>query len=309
MPGTTVTDVFEWQRVASEAFVPLLCSADEPGFVAHLENLALSGGVSVSHVRTGPLRIERPERLARQDTGNDILMSIQLHSTGAVLQHGREASLSPGTAAIYESNRPYLLDQPDPGQELLVVRVPRGALGLPDRMVSELCGRRIDQSVPGMSAFLGYLRGLMATQNAVGVEGLAALGPLSSELLTFALRAFAQAGHSGWDSDRALLEAARQKILQELADPGLNVERLAQAANVSVRKLHAVFTAAGQTPGSEIRRLRMNKAIGLLATRPHSGQSIASIALACGFRDASTFTRAFTREFGCTPTQWVDNPT
>ncbi|MET1087460.1 MAG: AraC family transcriptional regulator [Arthrobacter sp.] len=31
---------------------------------------------------------------------------------------------------------------------------------------------------------------------------------------------------------------------------------------------------------------------------------MASIAIACGFRDTSTFVRAFTRVYQCTPTQW-----
>lgn len=304
MTDVTVTDVSAWQDVVSRAFVPLLCTAPEIGFVAHLESVALSGGVSLTRVQSGPLRVERPERLARRDDGDDVLMSLQLQSTGAVQQHGRTAVLVPGTAALYEINHPYLLDQPQSGQDLIVLRVPRRLLGLKDRIVADLCGRTIGPSVPGMAAFAGYAAGLMASRGTMEDRARVELGHISTDLLSLALRSFAALQQASWSDDEALLESAKRYIRQYLADPDLSVERLASAENVSVRKLHEVFAAVGETPAAYVRRRRMERAEALLTARASTRQSVGSIATACGFRDTSTFTRAFTRAYQCTPSQW-----
>jgi len=304
MTDVTVTDVLAWQDAASRAFVPLLCTAPGPGFVAHLESVSLSGGVSLARVQSGPLLVERPARLARRNDGDDILMSLQLESTGAVLQHGRTAVLVPGTAALYETNHPYLLDQPQSGQDLIVLRVPRRLLGLRDRLLTDLCGRTIDQSVPGMAAFTGYAAGLVAGRGHMDQRVRVELGHISADLLSLALRSFAGLQQSSQSDDETLLESAKDHIRQHLADPDLTVERLATAQNVSVRKLHELFAAIGETPGAYVRRRRMERATALLAARQETRQGVGSIAIACGFRDTSTFVRAFTRVYQCTPTQW-----
>lgn len=305
MTDITVTDVLAWQDAASRAFVPLLCTASGPGFVAHLESVPLSDGVSLAHVRSGPLRVERTERLARQSDGDDLLMSLQLQSSGAVHQHGRTAALVPGTAALYEINRPYLLEQPESGQDLIVLRVRREQLGLKSRFVSDLCGRTIDQSVPGMAAFTGYVAGLVTGRAYMDGRARRELGHISTDLLSLALRSFAGLQQNAWDDDQTLLESAKAHIRQNLADPDLSVEQLARAHNVSVRKLHAIFSATGITPGAYIRRLRLERAAALIAARAQTHQSVGAIAAACGFRDTSTFTRAFTRAYDRTPTQWA----
>jgi AraC-like DNA-binding protein len=248
--------------------------------------------------------VERTERLARRNDGDDVLVSLQLQSTGAVLQHGRTAVLAPGTAALYEINHPYLLDQPQTGQDLIVLRVPRRLLGLKDKVVGDLCGRTIDQSVPGMAAFAGYAVGVVAGRRHMDRRAIAELGHISADLLSLAIRSFAglQRGKGG---DAILLESAKGHIRQHLADPHLSVERLASSQNVSVRKLHELFAATGETPAAYVRRRRMERATALLAARLETRQSVGSIAIACGFRDTSTFVRAFTRTYQCTPTQWA----
>ncbi|MFC8522347.1 helix-turn-helix transcriptional regulator [Pseudarthrobacter sp. NPDC057230] len=102
------------------------------------------------------------------------------------------------------------------------------------------------------------------------------------------------------------MESAKGYIRQYLADPDLSLDRLATAENVSVRKLHEVFAAIGETPAAYVRHRRMERATALLAARRQTRQSVGSIAIACGFRDTSTFVRAFTRVFQCTctPAQW-----
>lgn len=155
-----------------------------------------------------------------------------------------------------------------------------------------------------MAAFTGYVAGLVAGRAQMDDRARVELAHISTDLLSLALRSFAGLHQTSWSDDESLLESAKGYIRQYLADPDLSVERLASAENVSVRKLHEIFAATGETPAAYVRRRRMERATALLVARPQTRQSVGSIAIACGFRDTSTFIRAFTRVYQCTPTQW-----
>lgn len=309
MQEITATDVSSWQSAASRAFVPLVCTPLEAQFGARLATVQLSDGVYLSHVRSGSLQVERTERLARHSESNDLLISLQLHSTGMVHQHGRTAKLKPGTAALYEVHQPYRLEQPQTGQDLLVLRVPRRSVGLKSTTISDICGRTIDQSNPGLTAFLGYLHGIVSTQAPVPNTSREQLGRISVDLLALTLRSFAEQQTSTRNNDGALLASAKNYMHRNMTNPELSVDSAAHAHHVSVRKLYDVFSSIDQTPAAYLRAVRLQRAKELLAAQQPGYRSVASIAAACGFNDPSTFTRAFTRAFGSSPTRWARKET
>jgi len=85
------------------------------------------------------------------------------------------------------------------------------------------------------------------------------------------------------------------------AAPGLawSTESMARAANLSVSRLHALFRAElDSTPHAWLLDCRLDRARGLLAG---SARSVADIALACGFSDQASLTRAMRRALDTTP--------
>jgi len=76
-------------------------------------------------------------------------------------------------------------------------------------------------------------------------------------------------------------------------------ESMARAANLSVSRLHALFREElDSTPHGWLLHCRLDCARSLLAG---SSRSIADIALACGFSDQTSLTRAMRRAFDSTP--------
>ncbi|MGF9660795.1 AraC family transcriptional regulator [Arthrobacter crystallopoietes] len=308
MAVLSAADIGTWQEISGRHFVPLRCTTPDPAFTATISPVRLAPDVSVCRIGSGPVRVERTDRLAHRNDGDDLLLTLQLGSSGMVSQHGRTARLTPGAAALYETNRPYVLDHPLPGQDLVVLRVGRERLDVRDRLIAEACGRTLDRLVPGMGAFTGYLRGMLAEDAELGDGTRQELGGTAAELLAMVLRSFAGLGHAGWDSDQTLLTAVKSHIREHLADPGLSVDELARAHHVSVRKIHALFSATGQTPAAFVRTRRLQLAAALLPARAATGQTIAAVGAACGFPDPATFNRAFTRQFGCPPSTWEPEP-
>ncbi|WP_273035083.1 helix-turn-helix domain-containing protein [Massilia timonae] len=85
------------------------------------------------------------------------------------------------------------------------------------------------------------------------------------------------------------------------AAPGLawSTESMARAANLSVSRLHALFREElDSTPHAWLLRCRLDCARSLLT---HSARSVADIALACGFSDQASLTRAMRRVLDTTP--------
>jgi len=88
-------------------------------------------------------------------------------------------------------------------------------------------------------------------------------------------------------------------IETHLREP-IRLRDVARAALLSPFHFHRVFQAViGETPLEFAKRLRLDKALGLMAgPRP---PALTAIALKCGFASSSDFSRCFKQRFGATP--------
>jgi AraC family transcriptional regulator len=98
------------------------------------------------------------------------------------------------------------------------------------------------------------------------------------------------------------INAALDFIDRNMGDD-ITLSRLATAANFSPFHFHRLFTALiGEPPAEYIRRLRLEKAAGLLAA--DSSSTVTGVALSCGFSTSALFCRLFKARFGASPTAW-----
>ena len=89
---------------------------------------------------------------------------------------------------------------------------------------------------------------------------------------------------------------------QTSLDSKLSVAELAATVDRSPSHFARSFaTATGESPRRHIERLRLERAARLLGTRD---ATVLEIALDCGYASHETFTRAFVRRFGQTPSRW-----
>lgn len=104
--------------------------------------------------------------------------------------------------------------------------------------------------------------------------------------------------------DQQFLRLVTQVIEKRLNDPQFSVEMLSHVAGMSVthlnRKLNALI---GQSAGKLIRSMRLQRASDLLRQR---ASTISEIAYDLGFSDPNSFTRAFKKQFGMSPRQYME---
>ena len=102
-------------------------------------------------------------------------------------------------------------------------------------------------------------------------------------------------------------------LIDRHIDQDLSIERLADEACLSPFHFHRIFSAlTGESVHAMTTRMRMERALALTerGTRPQWK----AVAAAVGYRSQDVFTRAFKRQFGCTPSAfdleryWSDRP-
>jgi YesN/AraC family two-component response regulator len=98
------------------------------------------------------------------------------------------------------------------------------------------------------------------------------------------------------------VKRVREAVEQNLTDVNFTVEKLCKLIFMSHSQLHRKLEAlTGCSPNRFIRMIRLKKAKELLQ---HPSNSIASVALDCGYNDPGYFARVFKQEYGVTPQEW-----
>lgn len=289
MVTARLTSDADWQGLASDLFVPLRVSgtAVDPRLRVDYET---SSDLAYSRIRSGGGEIVRAEELIDSADSDVALFSIHLRGRGEVRQGGRAAVLRPSEGVLYLADAPYRLSYPG-DLDIFVVRAPVAALGMPKDRLRELAARPIRTPRSGALGLLARLvgsslagRGLLPSP--AGTARVS--GELVREILTD------HAGAPARSRSRAALRAdVRARIRHRLADPGLRVSELAATAGISERTIHAAFAEVGSSPAAEIRGARLELSRRLLET---TDLPIAEVALACGFSDPTSYTRAFRRD-------------
>ena len=97
------------------------------------------------------------------------------------------------------------------------------------------------------------------------------------------------------------LEAVTAAIVEKIAEP-ISVSALSAVVGLSRSYFsHAFRRSVGWTPHAHVVRLRLERAMLLMA---HTETSLTEVALAAGFADQSHFSRSFRRLTGVTPADW-----
>ena len=115
-------------------------------------------------------------------------------------------------------------------------------------------------------------------------------------------------GHADADGlseqDKQFLSKTMMIVTNQIETNSVNVDALALELAMSTSQFRRRLSAiTGETPQGYITNIRMQKARHLLDTSPD--MTILDVAQSCGYDDQSSFTRAFKRFFGVTPSDYL----
>ena len=301
----SVTDFASWRALVSQSFVPLNVTArSTTHFQARLRSRSL-GDVFVSEVGANPHTVERTPDLIAAGNEPFFKLSLQLAGTALLMQDDREAVLTPGDMAIYDTERPYTLTFDDDFRSL-VLMFPQSVIDLPPDAVAQITANRIagDEGIARVVApFLAHLTDNM--ERLTSHSGLR-LAHNTVDLVTTMLHSELDTHVGGHNTSHraALVHDIRAYIDDNLANPSLSPASIARANFISTRHLHGVFKDQGVTVSAWIRSRRLEHCRRDLADAIFADRPVSAIAARWGFTDASHFSRLFRSTFGEPPTDF-----
>jgi AraC-like DNA-binding protein len=299
--GAPVFGFEQFHDAVSATFVPLRVAATSAAtFVGELATAPL-GVMLLACVSGSPITVTRTPRMIRAADSGYLKVGIQTHGTCILTQDGREAALTPGDIAVYDTTRPYeLLMAHD--YQTLVLMLPRQLLSIRPRDLTDVTARRISGRT-GMGAVLSPFLTSLARQSLVGD-----LQP-SMEVCDAVIDLVSATCRSAEDSTDTVPHLAQQALLlrvqafieERLGDPSLDPATVAAAHHMSVRYLQKLFQAEGTTVTAWIRRRRLERCLRDLRDERLRAIPACAIGARVGYTEPANFARAFRREFGSPP--------
>ena len=110
------------------------------------------------------------------------------------------------------------------------------------------------------------------------------------------------AGNSVISMQDATIKKATKFIIDNITDPDMKIDNIAQAMGMSRSVLYGkIKTAVGMTPIDFVRHIRIMKAIEMLKD---TNETLTSIAFSVGFSDPKYFSKVFKKEMGVIPSEY-----
>ncbi|MBB4693595.1 helix-turn-helix domain-containing protein [Paractinoplanes abujensis] len=264
------------------------------------------GDVGVCATRATPTTVRRTPRLAREDTEPMVFLSLQRTGSSIVVQHGREAVLTAGEFAVYDTASPYSLLFAQ-GIDTAFFRLPRAAIGLPDAAVRDVSAVRVGAGNPLAGLTYQYLARLAGDPTLLRSGYGTAVAAPTVELIRATLAV--QLGDEHLSRD-PLENTAAARILADLrshlTDAQLSPATVAARHHISVRYLHRILQRENIRFAEWVRHHRLEGARRELTDRTRTNLPIAAIGRRWGFPDATHFSKSFRAAYGMSPRQWRD---
>jgi AraC-like DNA-binding protein len=300
-----------WKSTLAAMFAPLEVTMPASGdsFRGRLDGTAL-GAVRLVEVRAQAHTAIRTQRLVTSAPAGCYKLGLQLRGSAVLIQDGREATLTPGRFAIYDTDRPYTLAFAGDHHQLIMV-FPRELLRLPQAQVSRLTATAMPAAaLPATDGVTGTLIPSFLTQVASVASEAAPpsavrLAGNVLDLLTTVLAERLETSPGDPDiPHRALMLRITAFIEERLGDPDLSPQVVADAHHVSLRQLHKLFHATGTTVAGWIRQRRLEHCCHELLDPTAARMAVSAIGARWGYPDPAHFSRLFKSAYGVAPKEY-----
>jgi AraC-like DNA-binding protein len=293
-----------WTDLICDSYVNLSCSRTGDGeFDGSIRTREIAS-LNLSVVASNAQSVLRTQGHIARESNDFFLVSIQSLGVGVVRQDGREAMLSPGDFALYDSTRPYELYFPDDFEQI-VLKLPGMQLRHALRETEKLTATAVSGREGAGHLLINMIKTLWEDSKSLQPTSALAIANGVVSVLVAGLQTI-----SPFDppplSSLANYHLARIKALidTDLGDPQLSVSSIASKLTLSTTHIHRLFQNESVRPGQYIWLRRLEACSRDLLDSRFAAKPIGEIGYLRGFSDAAHFSRAFREHFGCSPRDW-----
>lgn len=286
------------REIARGLSVPVDLTAPDPDRFRIRVSTGCLGTISLVRNQGVGANVARSERMSRRADHARLIVGIAEHDGAPEHGVGR-----PTEVMLYSSVHSYVsrLD----GVRRMFVSVDYDDLRLPTRIVEAQLHAPIDAR-RGIANVIAT--SLLAAADLRLREPGDGTAPLVRPVIELVRTLLTVTAGDEFRSRRPLRATLAERILRfmedGLADPSLNVGVVARAHHVSDRYVYAILQREGIVFGEWVRTRRLEECATMLADASFQALTVSEIAFRWGFRDHSTFSRAFHRAYGMSPSDW-----
>ncbi|GAB40279.1 AraC-like ligand-binding domain-containing protein [Gordonia sputi] len=273
----------------------------QTSFAADIRARSL-GDIAVSVVRADPHTVVRTPAMIESDPGTDYLLCLISRGSATITQDSRTGVLERGAFGLVDSSRPFVVSGVTEFEQI-VLRVPRELFAA--RVGVTIADAVMAQTISAEGG-VGRLASNILVDIATHDDGLedASLGAVSSAVLDVVSAAVNHQASGLSVTDRLHVDdllRVQSVMSRDMSDPDRSLADVGAELGMSVRYIHKLFSSAGTTPRVWLYAKRIDRAKRLLR---QTDLSAAEIGAQLGFRDASHFSRTFSRHCGRSPSQF-----
>lgn len=290
---------FEMYRAAVATMFDLTCLGDERDFHASAKVYCLTNVILSSAENSAARYVRNTETLAR--TGSDEIQVMFYRSQPFTFTaNGRQNQVQPGEITFVDLTMPVEIAAQAADPIALIISRKRLAEFLPSlRNVHGF----ILQSGALHSILLNHMQNLVKVGDSIRIEDAPAISETTIQLVAAALAPLARTTLSGAPSVGAVsLSEIKAAIEQRITDPDLGPQTLIELFGVSRATLYRLCEPIGGV-SAYILESKLRYALRMLADPSRPKTRISQMAYELGFDNPSTFTRAFRKLFGKSPSE------
>lgn len=289
----------KWNAVVNDAYFPLELQFRDPiHFNGQLSRMSM-GHVGMSRLTSDPLSYERRRAHIREAREEEYLITLPRATSVEFRQLGREVRCDPGGFIIERGDEPYRFLYENPN-DLFVLKVGRKALEERVRQPDRFCAKVFNATSGTAGLFASMVDQAQSKFADLGAAAGETVGRQLLELLGLALDETVDASSSNLSAVRTAHISRVEKFIREnLKNPNLSPDLIAESCGISKRYLHDLFKDVNGTVSQQIRDQRLIAARDRLTTAP--GLPISEVSYRFGFSDQAQFSRLFKNKFGITP--------
>jgi len=252
------------------------------------------GRYAVAHLKAPAVSVELiGHRAAALGLGNHLKLMWQLAGRMRYEGSSSKFDIVPGELVVTSLAEDYRLEMLEGHEALILIFDPAD-----DAKWPELARDALATPIARQAAIMTAAGGVRALLSAADDR----TGELAARtMIDLALLSTRQPDRDDDSRRSPLLARAALHVLRNSTDSTYGAERLARDMGMSRRSLYMRLAALGTTPGGLIRRSRLDRAReDILQDRT---RSLLDIALANGFGDGTSFSRAFRIAYGHPPSE------
>lgn len=289
-----------WQTAVTETYFPLDTEyRNRREFRGALETWSL-GIVGVSRVQCDGLLYRRHRKHFLNERDSSLLITIPMMSEINFSQGSRTVKCPTGGFIIERGDAPYEFWH-GKTNDMWVLKVPsatvRSRIGSADR----LSALSFDATQGVAALFLDTVRLTIERAPEINDAARELAGKHILDMLCLSIVSDDRVLDSAVSPIRAShLHRAEQYIRDNLKDPDLGPQAVAEACGISLRYLQGLFQDSDKSINSFIRDCRLDRCAEDLMSLTAKG-TIAEVAYRWGFADQSQFCKHYRTRFGCSP--------